>query len=102
MPRRGSGTGRSEWGAMQAVETKDLACGDVEGGSHVLLWRDDGGGAEFRMSVLVRLETRGYSVSLRFDVPRLYRQSGFPTVAALGKAGLPMKPSDVAMLRVAE
>jgi hypothetical protein len=85
----------SEWGSMHAVEVADVSRGDIDVGGHALLWRDDGSGAEFRMSARVRLESGGLSVLLCFDIPKLYRRRELPIVVGLGKAGLQVMPSDV-------
>lgn len=85
----------SEWGSQSAVEAKDVVVGDVAVGEHALVWRDDGSGAEFRMTVHVQLEMGGRATALSFEFPKLYRQRDLPVVAGLGKAGLQVRPNDV-------
>jgi len=84
----------SEWGSMHAVEVANVSHGDIEVGGHGLLWRDDGSGAEFRMSAHVRLESAALTVVLSFDIPKLYRRRELPIVTGLGKTGLQVLPSD--------
>ena len=82
----------SEWGSNSAIDAQDIAIGDVAPGAHALVWRDDGSGAEFRMTIQVAFEREGRAVVLGFEFPKLYRQRDLPVVAGLGKPGLQVRP----------
>lgn len=76
-----------EWGDWGSSETPDAVVTDLAPGQSVLIWRDDGDGAELRMTwtMLVRME--GSDTRLLFEFPKLYHFKELPVVDGLGKAG---------------
>lgn len=76
-----------EWGDVGNSEKADVRVSDLAPGAHVLLWRDDGSGAELRMDFSMRTQVRGREAKMLFEFPRLYRQRDLPIVQGLGKAG---------------
>ena len=76
-----------EWGDVGNSEKADVCVRDLAPFAHVLLWRDDGSGAELRMDFSVRAQVRGREAKMLFEFPRLYRKRDLPVVKGLGKAG---------------
>jgi hypothetical protein len=76
-----------EWGDIGNSEEADVHVTGVAPGGHVLMWRDDGSGAELRMELSFRVRVREREVQLQFEFPKLYRQRNLPLVAGLGKPG---------------
>jgi hypothetical protein len=76
-----------EWGDFGNSETEDVTVADLAPGANALIWRDDGSGAELRMTLNLRLHVQGREVSLQFEFPKLYRLRDLPAVDGLGKPG---------------
>jgi len=76
-----------EWGDFGSSEKADARVADLAPGSHALIWRDDGSGAEFRMDFSMLVQSRGRQARLRFEFPKLYRQNKLPPVEGLNKSG---------------
>jgi hypothetical protein len=77
-----------EWGDMGNSEDADVRVTGLAPGAHALIWRDDGSGAELRMDLSVRVQSRGREAKMLFEFPKLYRQRDLPLVDGLGKSGL--------------
>ena len=75
-----------EWGDMGSSEKTDVSVSDLAPGAFVLIWRDDGSGAELRMDLSVRVRMGGREAQLRFEFPKLYKLN-LPLVDSLGKPG---------------
>jgi len=76
-----------EWGDMGNSEATDVRVADLAVGAHMLIWRDDGCGAELRMDLSVLVRMRDREVRLLFEFPKLYLKTNLPLVAGLGKPG---------------
>jgi len=76
-----------EWGNMGNSEAPDVRVTGVTPGASVLLWRDDGDGAELRMALSLRVRMRDRAVPLQFEFPMLYKKRDLPVVDGLGKPG---------------
>jgi hypothetical protein len=76
-----------EWGDFGNSETADVPVADLAPGANALIWRDDGSGAELRMTLNLRLRVQGREVSRQFEFPKLYRLRDLPVVDGLGKPG---------------
>jgi hypothetical protein len=76
-----------EWGDMGNSEAADVRVTDLAPGSHALIWRDDGSGAELRTELSLRVRAGERQLRLVFEFPRLYRLRELPVVPGLGKAG---------------
>jgi hypothetical protein len=76
-----------EWGDFGNTEMADVHVANIAPGAYVLIWRDDGGGAELRMEFSLLLKMRDREARLRFEFPKLYRLTNLPLVESLGKPG---------------
>ena len=76
-----------EWGGMGNSEAANKRVTGLEPGAHALLWRDDGDGAELRMELSLRVQTRDREVRMQFEFPKLYRLRDLPVIDGLGKPG---------------
>jgi hypothetical protein len=76
-----------EWGDFGNTEIAEVHVADFASGASVLIWRDDGGGAELRMEFSLLIKIRDREVRLRFEFPKLYQQTNLPLVDSLGKPG---------------
>ena len=76
-----------EWGDWGNTEAADIHVTGLAPGTHALIWRDDGSGAELRMDLSLRVQVRGREVRLQFEFPKLYRKRNLQVVDGLGKPG---------------
>jgi hypothetical protein len=76
-----------EWGDVGNSDPVDVRIGDVAPAAHALVWRDDGSGAELRMTLVLRASAGGREALLSFEFPRLYRLRDLPLVPELGRPG---------------
>jgi hypothetical protein len=76
-----------EWGDFGNSEAADVSIANLAPGAHALIWRDDGSGAELRMTLSLRVHADGREVRLQFEFPKLYRLRDLPEVAGLGQRG---------------
>ena len=76
-----------EWGDFANSETADVRVADLAAGAHALIWRDDGSGAEFRMSLTLLVRMGEREAWLGFEFPKLYIQRNLRLVDGLGKLG---------------
>jgi hypothetical protein len=76
-----------EWGDVSSRDAATVRLGPLAPGAHARLWRDDGSGAELRMTFHVRAGLAGAEVRLQFEFPKLYRLRELPEVPGLGRRG---------------
>jgi hypothetical protein len=76
-----------EWGDWGNSETTNVRITHLVPQAHVLIWRDDGSGAELRMDLTLLVRMGDREVSLLFEFPKLYRKTNLPLVDGLGKHG---------------
>jgi hypothetical protein len=76
-----------EWGDEGSSEPGRVRISDLAPGAHALIWRDDGSGAELRMELSLRVQVGAREARINFEFPKLYRLTGLPMVAGLGKRG---------------
>jgi hypothetical protein len=75
------------WGDLGSSKTPDLGIPGLAPGSHALVWRDDGSGAELRRDLTALVRGRDREVRLSFEFPKLYLKRDLPLVNGLGKPG---------------
>lgn len=76
-----------EWGDWGNSETTNVCITHLEPQAHVLIWRDDGSGAELRMDLTLLVLMSDCEALLQFKFPKLYRKTNLPLVDGLGKHG---------------
>ena len=76
-----------EWGDWSNDELTDVRITSLAPGGHIVIWRDDGSGAELRMELSVQVQLGGSTVRLQFEFPKLYRLRNLPLVEGLDKPG---------------
>jgi hypothetical protein len=76
-----------EWGDFGNSEDADVRLSDLAPGTHALVWRDDGSGAELRMTLNVRVRSGGREARLQFEFPKLYRLHDLPVLEGLDRPG---------------
>ncbi len=76
-----------EWGAQCISDSTDVRITDLTPGGHVLIWRDDGCGAELRMELSLLIQLHGHTTRMQFEFPKLYRRKDLPLVEGLDKPG---------------
>ena len=78
----------TEWGDRSYREViSDAHVVSLAPNAFALLWRDDGGNAEFRMELSVRMSVHGGVAELVFEFPKLYLQRHLQRIEPLGKIG---------------
>ncbi|MBX3431176.1 MAG: hypothetical protein KF779_16435 [Hyphomonadaceae bacterium] len=82
-----------EWADHVTTEQVDARVSDLPAASHVLLWRTDGDGAEFRQNLLLEFASDQGEGSVWFEFPKLYRKREFALVSQLQKRGWEAKPN---------
>jgi hypothetical protein len=83
-----------EWGDIGSTEATDVRVTHLVPGACALVWRDDGGGAELRMELCLRVQVRGHEVRLQFEFPKLYLQRNLQVIDGLGKRGWQVSAED--------
>lgn len=76
-----------EWGNWDNSESTDVRVTGLAPGGHVLIWRDDGSGAELRMDLSLQVKIGGHSTRMQFEYPKLYRKKNLQMVEGLNKPG---------------
>lgn len=76
-----------EWGDWGNSENPNAVIADLAPGQSKLLWRDNGDGAELRMTWTLQVRMDGRDARLYFEFPKLYHFKELPVVEGLGKAG---------------
>ena len=76
-----------EWGDWGNSESANVRVTDLAPGGHVLIWRDDGSGAELRMDLSLQVQIGSHSTRMQFEFPKLYRMKNLQMVEGLDKPG---------------
>ena len=76
-----------EWGDWGNSDSTDVHVTGLAPGGHALIWRDDGSGAELRMTLSLRVQLHGHTARIEVEFPKLYQKKNMPLVEGLDKPG---------------
>lgn len=76
-----------EWGDLATKESVCSRVNNLAAGEHALIWRDNGDGTEFRMTLSIRACVGEREVNLNFEFPKLYHLTNAKPVRGLDKPG---------------